>query len=125
MHHLALTAERCQLTGAAAVEIGFRLLYAKMEFREAFFLLGRANRLGGDAEENAAITRAILAGEPGPKRDIALINALPAIVAFGLAEGFAEAFALAAESIDSGAAAGVLAETIELGATLAVETDGS
>ncbi len=85
----------------------------------------RRQLLGGDAEENAAITRAILAGEPGPKRDIALINALPAIVAFGLAEGFAEAFALAAESIDSGAAAGVLAETVELGATLAAEADGS
>ncbi|NIR40805.1 MAG: anthranilate phosphoribosyltransferase, partial [Actinobacteria bacterium] len=37
--------------------------------------------LGGTVEENAAITRAILAGEPGPKRDIALVNASAAIVA--------------------------------------------
>jgi anthranilate phosphoribosyltransferase len=81
--------------------------------------------LGGDADDNATITRAILAGEPGPKRDIALINALPAMVAFGLADGFAEAFTLAVDAIDSGAAAGVLARTVELGATLAAEANGS
>ncbi len=64
--------------------------------------------LGGDAAENIAITRAILRGEPGPKRNIALINAAPAIVAAGLAEGFVDAVALAAEALDAGNAAAVL-----------------
>ena len=64
--------------------------------------------LGGDAEENIAITNAILSGEPGPKRDIALINAAPAIVAYGLAEGFVDAVTLAASAVDSGRAAAVL-----------------
>ena len=63
---------------------------------------------GGAPEENAAITRAVLAGESGPRRDIALVNAAPAIVAAGLAPGFAEAMQLAASAVDSGAAAAVL-----------------
>jgi anthranilate phosphoribosyltransferase len=71
--------------------------------------------LGGDATENAAITRAVLAGERGPRRDIVVINAAPAIVAAGLAEGFAEGVALAQQSIDSGAAAGVLQRAVEIG----------
>ena len=70
---------------------------------------------GGDAATNASITRAILAGETGPRRDIAVINALPGIVAAGLADGFAEAFPLASEAIDSGAAAGVLEKAAAIG----------
>lgn len=97
------------------------------EFTPEDFGVAPASRVelhGGAPEENAAITRAILEGEPGPKRDIALINALPAIVAFGLAEGFADAFVLAAESIDSGAAAAVLAKAVAMGAKLAAESNG-
>ncbi|MDJ0923773.1 MAG: anthranilate phosphoribosyltransferase [Acidimicrobiia bacterium] len=63
---------------------------------------------GGDAPQNVEITTAVLAGERGPKRDITLINAAPAIVASGLAEGFVEAMDLAVESIDSGRAAAIL-----------------
>jgi anthranilate phosphoribosyltransferase len=86
---------------------------------------GREDLLGGEPHENAAITRGILSGEPGPQRDIALINALPAIVAFGLADGFGDAFALAVDSIDAGAAARVLDHSVELGTHLAAEADGS
>jgi anthranilate phosphoribosyltransferase len=68
--------------------------------------------LGGDATENMAITRAILDGVAGPKRDIALVNAAPAIVAAGLADGFVDAMALAAESVDSGKAKTVLEEAV-------------
>ena len=71
---------------------------------------------GGDAAENVAITRAILTGEPGPKRDIALVNAAPAIVAGGLAEGFLPAMAVAAESIDSGKAKDVLDRAVAFSA---------
>jgi anthranilate phosphoribosyltransferase len=71
---------------------------------------------GGDAVENVAITRAILDGETGPKRDIALVNAAPAIVAAGMAEGFVGAMAVAAESVDSGRAREVLERAVALSA---------
>lgn len=63
---------------------------------------------GGDAAANAGIARRVLAGEPGPHRDIVLLNAAAAIVVAGLADDLAAALPRAAESIDSGAAAGVL-----------------
>ncbi|MEO8659840.1 MAG: anthranilate phosphoribosyltransferase [Bryobacteraceae bacterium] len=59
---------------------------------------------GGDARENAAIAYAILNGERGSRRDIAVVNAAAALVAAGRAQTFAEGALLAAESIDSGAA---------------------
>lgn len=64
--------------------------------------------VGGDAKENVAITRAVLAGASGPHRDIALVNAAPAIVLAELASGFTEAMGLASEAVDSGAADDVL-----------------
>jgi anthranilate phosphoribosyltransferase len=59
---------------------------------------------GGDAAHNAKLLRAILAGEPGPRRDIVIANAAAAIVAAGGAADFHEGALLAAESIESGAA---------------------
>lgn len=76
---------------------------------------------GGDAAENAAILRSILDGEPGPRRDIALVNAAAAIVAAGLAEGFADGLEAAERSIDSGSAAGVLETATRLGAAIAAQ----
>ena len=64
--------------------------------------------IGGEPAENAAITRAILGGEQGPKRDIVLLNAAFAIMAGGKADNPKDGLALAAESIDSGAAAAKL-----------------
>jgi anthranilate phosphoribosyltransferase len=75
--------------------------------------------MGGDVDENVAITRDILAGSPGPKRDIAVVNAAPAIVAAGLAPGFVEAVRLAEEAIDSGRAAGTLESVVERSRDLA------
>ncbi len=63
-----------------------------------------ADLTGGEPAENAAITRAILNGEKGPKRDIVLLNAAFAIMAGGKADTPQEGIAAAAESIDSGAA---------------------
>jgi anthranilate phosphoribosyltransferase len=60
--------------------------------------------VGGEPAENAAITRAILSGEEGPKRDIVLLNSAFAIMAGGKADNPEEGLARAAESIDSGAA---------------------
>lgn len=59
---------------------------------------------GGDAVANAAIVRAVLAGEHGPRRDIVLMNASYALVASGKVNSPLEGIALAAEAIDSGRA---------------------
>jgi anthranilate phosphoribosyltransferase len=67
-----------------------------------------ADLRGGDAEESAAIARSILAGEPGPRRDVVLLNAGAALEVAGVAGSIAEGMGLAATSIDSGSAAAVL-----------------
>lgn len=61
-----------------------------------------------DLDSAAATIHAILAGEPGPRRDIAAINAAAAIVVGGLAQDLSEGYDLAQESIDSGRAAQAL-----------------
>jgi anthranilate phosphoribosyltransferase len=60
--------------------------------------------VGGSPEDNAHITRDILNGRPGPKRDIVCLNAAPALVAGGKAKTLQDAVELAANTIDSGAA---------------------
>src|SRR5690606_35494314 len=67
---------------------------------------------GGSPQENADAARAVLAGEPGPRRDLALLNAAAAIYVGGLAADLEEGVARAAESVDSGAAARVLGRLI-------------
>ncbi len=79
-----------------------------------------ADLAGGDPEANVAITRAVLGGEPGPARDISVVNAAPALVAAGVTDGFVEAVALGQQAIDSGAAQGVLDSAIALSAELSV-----
>src|SRR3984957_9725137 len=63
---------------------------------------------GGDAIENAAIIRAVLSGEKSPRRDVVLLNAAAALVAAGRTDHIVQAIPLAAQSIDSGAAAATL-----------------
>lgn len=76
--------------------------------------------LGGDPATNAAITRSILEGrEGGPKREVAVINAAPALVAAGLAWGFEEGIELAEEALDSGAALETLEHVVETSRRLA------
>jgi anthranilate synthase/phosphoribosyltransferase len=65
--------------------------------------------LGGTAEENAEITRAILSGqENGARRDVVVLNAAAALVAADRVNDLREGINLANESIDSGAALTVL-----------------
>ncbi len=59
---------------------------------------------GGGPEQNAQIIRAIFAGEPGPQREIAALNAGAAIYVAGRAASIAEGLGLARQAIDSGAA---------------------
>ena len=63
-----------------------------------------ADLRGGNAQENAAIVRAVLAGETGPKRDVVLLNTAYALVAAGKVATPKEGIHLAAEAIDSGRA---------------------
>jgi len=68
---------------------------------------------GGGPTENAEIIRAVLAGEKSARRDIVVANAAAAIVAGTKAANFRDGARMAAESIDSGAAAKKLAALIE------------
>lgn len=61
--------------------------------------------VGGDPQENAKITRAILAGEKGAKRDAVVLNAGACIYIAKKAATLAEGVKIAQETIDSGKAA--------------------
>ena len=63
---------------------------------------------GGDAVANAAKIREILSGMRSARRDVVVLNAAAALVVAGKAEHMADAVPLAAQSIDSGAAAAKL-----------------
>jgi anthranilate phosphoribosyltransferase len=79
--------------------------------------------LGADPEHNASVARRVLAGEPGPVRDIVLLNAAAGISAFELAqdpdlnrvpilERLAGSMEQAAATVDSGRAAAKLDEWV-------------
>ena len=70
--------------------------------------------VGGTPAANAAITRAILSGERGPKRDAALLNAGAGLYLNGKAETFADGVRLAGELTDSGRALATLEKIIEV-----------
>ena len=76
---------------------------------------------GGDREQNAEIIRGILAGKPGPRRDIVLMNAAAALVAGAKARDLKEGVGVAAQSIDTGAARTKLDELVALSHKLAAE----
>ncbi len=59
---------------------------------------------GGDLNENAAITLAVLKGEKGPKRDVVVLNSGAALVAADMADDIKSGIKLAETAIDSGKA---------------------
>ena len=63
---------------------------------------------GGDAQVCAEQIRAVLGGEPGPRRQVVLLNAAPGIVCAGKAQDLAEGVRAAEQAIDSGRALGVM-----------------
>ncbi|MEJ2125271.1 MAG: anthranilate phosphoribosyltransferase [Alphaproteobacteria bacterium] len=71
-----------------------------------------ADILCGQAGESADAMRALFAGEPGPFRDIVLLNAGAGFVVAGKAETLAEGAKLAAASIDEGKAAAALEKLV-------------
>lgn len=74
---------------------------------------------GAGGEANCEIIRAVLGGEPGPRRDVVLVNAAAALVAAGRAKDLREGVALAASAIDSGAAQAKLEALVRLTQQLA------
>lgn len=74
----------------------------------------KSDLTGGTPAENAEITRAILKGEKGPKRDAVLLNAGAALYISGKAETLQNGITLAAKLIDSGKALETLQKFIEL-----------
>ena len=70
---------------------------------------------GGDAPTNAAIIRAILAGqETGCRKEIVVLNAAAAIIVAGLADGFPEAIQKADQAIQDGRAQAALDALVRL-----------
>ncbi len=69
---------------------------------------------GGTPEENAAITRSVLGGEKGPRRNAVLMNAGASLYIGGKADSMKDGIALAAELIDSGKALETLEKLIDI-----------
>ena len=74
-----------------------------------------ADLRGGDPAQNAAVARAVLAGQRGPVRETVLLNAAAALAAESgvpdpgqLPAALAQGYARAAQAVDSGAAAALL-----------------
>jgi anthranilate phosphoribosyltransferase len=139
-------------TGPSAVWVVANGAVAATEFDPLSVGLPRAlvdDLRGGDATRNADVVRAVLAGEPGPVRDIVLLNAAAAIAASeglgAVVEGYADAaasgttpaeakaavaeglrkvleagIARAAEAVDSGTAAQLLERWAEASHRLAI-----
>ncbi len=73
---------------------------------------------GGGAEDNAAILRGVFAGEPGPHRDVVLLNAAYALHASGRFDGLDACFDAARESIDAGGAQAKLERLVTVSSSL-------
>jgi anthranilate phosphoribosyltransferase len=119
-------------TGPSTVWVACDGAVTATEFDPAALGLPRASiddLRGGDPAHNAAVVRAVLAGQAGPVRDIVLLNAAAAIAAAhlnapgdsaasesgvnysdsdALTKALGEGVARAASAVDSGAAAGLL-----------------
>lgn len=78
---------------------------------------------GADAAHNAAVARALLAGESGPVRDAVLLNAAAALAAFAggddpLVDRLRAGWAKAAQALDSGAAGALLDRWVSVSVAL-------
>jgi anthranilate phosphoribosyltransferase len=68
---------------------------------------------GGDVAANVTATRDVLAGKPGPHRDIVVLNAAAGLIAAGVAGDIADGLSMAAAAIDDGRAQHALDHLIE------------
>ena len=74
---------------------------------------------GGSVEENAQYVRDVLAGKPGPRRDVVVMNAAAGLVVSGRATDWKEGAQQAAAAIDNGQAAAKLEAFANLSQSLA------
>lgn len=96
----------------------------ELDPRDLGFELRSADELrGGDPDTNAEIAKRLFAGEPGPVRDIVLLNAGAGIYVGGRADSLAEGVELATASIDDGRAAAALEALVELSLELSAADD--
>jgi anthranilate phosphoribosyltransferase len=70
---------------------------------------------GGDAIANARALRALLHGQPGPYRDIVLLNSAAALIVAGAVGDLPAGVVRAQEAIDSGSALATLDRLIAVG----------
>jgi len=68
---------------------------------------------GGDPEVNAELAKRVLAGEPGPHRDVILLNSAAGLLTAGLVEDLAAGVEAAQTSIDGGHAQAALDRLVE------------
>ncbi len=80
--------------------------------------------LGGGVEDNVRITREILSGAPGPRRDVVLMNAGAAIYAADRTTSIAEGIELARSALDNGSALARVGQLAELTQRLHASTPG-
>jgi anthranilate phosphoribosyltransferase len=73
-----------------------------------------ADLAGGDVQLNVAIARDVLGGQPGPRRDVVLLNAAAALLVSGRAQDLVQGVEIAAESIDSRAALSTLDRWVDV-----------
>ena len=74
---------------------------------------------GGAPEDNARIVHETLDGKKGAVRDIVVLNAAAGLVVAGVSASMREGIVRAGESIDSGAARGVLESLVRVSSTVA------
>lgn len=105
----------CDVTHAAFVEHGTIKEFIIDPREYGFDLASKDEILGGDAVQNAEITKGILSGEiHGAKRDIVVLNAACALLVDGKVHSTEEGIEMAQNVIDSGKALEKLAEIIEV-----------
>ena len=94
---------------------GMRLRDMIIDPKTYGFFGSKEDLIGGDAKENAKITRGILSGEiKGPKRDAVLLNSAAALMVDGKVNSIEEGIKLSKEAIDSGKAIKHLEKIIEV-----------
>jgi anthranilate phosphoribosyltransferase len=77
---------------------------------------------GGTVEDNTARMRGVLSGEPGPQRDVALMNAAAVLLVGDKVDSLQQGVALSGEAIDSGKALAKLQHLASLSQSLAGES---
>lgn len=96
-----------------------RLTYTTLDPRDLGFERARPQDLrGGSPQENAAITRAVLSGACGPRRDVVLLNTAAALKVAGLAPDLEAGVFHAAVAIDTGRALAKLDALVSLTSAL-------